>query len=92
VVAFALLALLVALPLAYLSMLLLIVDCSEESYSECSTRGYAQFGIALTCAALAVGALVAGVTGRSRPRLWLLAGVLTFATWLLVVFAVGEPG
>lgn len=80
----------VALVLAYGAGLLLIVDCNEDYGSECSTGGYSQFGIALLGTALALGALIAGVAGRSRPGVWLCSSALVFMVWFVVIFAVGE--
>ena len=83
----ALATLLVAFVVGYAAGVILVIDCNEESYSVCSTRGYSQFAIALTGVVLAFGALIAGLIGRTRPGLWLCATGLAFAVWLVVLFA-----
>jgi hypothetical protein len=90
--ALALVTLLVALALGWFALVILIVDCNEDVGSECSAGGYGQFAIALTGVVLAFGALIAGLTGRSRPDVWLVATALTSVTWFLVIFAVSETG
>ena len=85
----AVLVLLISLALAFAAMVLLIIDCQEDSQSVCSTGGYGQFAVALLGVALSFGALIAGAVGRGRPGVWLCAAVFAFATWFVVAFAVG---
>jgi hypothetical protein len=88
--AFALVGLLVALLLAYGAMLALIIDCNEDSGSTCSRGGFAQLGLALVGVVLSLVAFIAGITGRSRPGVWLAASAATFAVWIVLIFAIGE--
>jgi hypothetical protein len=81
---------LISLAFAYGAMLFLIIDCNEDTQSVCSSGGYGQFGIALVGLALSLGALIAGVLGRFRPGAWLCAASIAWATWIVVIFAVGE--
>jgi hypothetical protein len=82
----------VALVFAYGAGLLLIIDCNEESYSTCSKGGYGQLALALVGFGFALCGLIAAVTSRWRPGLWVCAAAATFTVWLVVAFAVGETG
>jgi hypothetical protein len=74
-----------ALVVSFSAGVILGVECKEEADSECTTAGYAQFGFAVTAAIVALGALVVGFLGRSRPGIWLVVSFAALVSWLLVI-------
>lgn len=92
VVPLACLTLLGAFVLSSLAWLFRVIDCSEESYSTCSTSGRVQLLMALAGLVPALGMMIQSGRGRGRPALWLLATALVYATWGLYLWLGPEFG
>jgi hypothetical protein len=86
------LTLLGAFVLSSLAWLFRVIDCSEESYSTCSTSGRVQLLMALAGLVPALGMMIQSGRGRGRPALWLLATALVYATWGLYLWLGPEFG
>jgi hypothetical protein len=65
------------------------VDCANEAWSVCSTRGLVQLVIALAGLILAFGMLVQSFRGRGHPGRWFWLTALVYAFWGLYLWQVG---
>src|SRR5687768_17588255 len=61
------------------------VECSSESYSQCTTDGSVQLFVASFGVVTALGTLVASFRRRGRPWVWFLATVCVYSTWGILV-------
>jgi uncharacterized membrane protein YhaH (DUF805 family) len=88
----ALLALSGAVIATYFAFVFRAIDCSEESYSTCSTSGLVQLVIAAAGLVPALAMMTQSLRGRGRPSRWFVATVVVYATWFLYLWFGPEFG
>jgi hypothetical protein len=73
----------------YIALGLRVVDCSNEAFSTCSTRGLVQLLLALAGLVPALVTVVQSFRGRGHPGRWFWLTTLVYAAWGLYVWQVG---